>query len=201
MHLDSRAHPRRELLRFRQQLNCLDGIAVNTRQRCDGCVGLHHFGCTGRRHVCFGSKADTCGAKGHVRFAPNSDRKSGLRQTIMSALPPNSGHCRQNAAACSMRVRLSGRLNCMEKTVPTHAIGRGNDPTYGESNELFPWWSITKTVLAAAVLRLADRGKLSLDNFGILGTIGRNRLYPTVGAAMRAFRAAKGEDSADPGDR
>src|SRR5262245_13877259 len=64
-----------------------------------------------------------------------------------------------------MRVRLSVKLNCMEKTVPTHAIGRGNDPTYGESNKLFPWWSITKTVLAAAVLRLADRGRLSLDNF------------------------------------
>jgi D-alanyl-D-alanine carboxypeptidase len=53
----------------------------------------------------------------------------------------------------------------MERPLLTHAIGRGNDPTYGESNELFPWWSITKTVLAAAVLRLADSGRLSLDNF------------------------------------
>ena len=59
----------------------------------------------------------------------------------------------------------------MERTVPTHAIGRGNDRTYGESNELFPWWSITKTVFAAAVLRLADRERLSLDNFY------RNRPY------------------------
>ena len=64
-----------------------------------------------------------------------------------------------------MRVRLSVKLNCMEKTVPTHAIGRGNDPTYGESNKLFPWWSITKTVFAAAVLRLADGGRLALDSF------------------------------------
>jgi hypothetical protein len=30
---------------FRQQLNCPGDIAVNTRQRCDGCLGLHHFGC------------------------------------------------------------------------------------------------------------------------------------------------------------
>jgi D-alanyl-D-alanine carboxypeptidase len=35
----------------------------------------------------------------------------------------------------------------------------------GESDALFPWWSITKTVLAAAVLRLADSGRFSLDDF------------------------------------
>jgi hypothetical protein len=28
-------------------------------------------------HVRFGSKADICSATSHVRFAPNSDRKSG----------------------------------------------------------------------------------------------------------------------------
>jgi len=52
----------------------------------------------------------------------------------------------------------------MERSVQNRAISRGNEPTYGESNALFPWWSITKTVLAAAVLRLADAGRLSLDN-------------------------------------
>jgi D-alanyl-D-alanine carboxypeptidase len=44
-----------------------------------------------------------------------------------------------------------------------HAIARGSRPTEGESDALFPWWSITKSVLAAAVLRLADQGRLSLD--------------------------------------
>jgi hypothetical protein len=48
-----------------------------------------------------------CAAKRHVRFTPNSDRKSEFPQTVMSALPPkadmcgatrdvlwaNSGHC------------------------------------------------------------------------------------------------------------
>jgi D-alanyl-D-alanine carboxypeptidase len=53
----------------------------------------------------------------------------------------------------------------MERAVPNHAIGRGNNPTRGESDALFPWWSITKAVLAAGVLRLADSGRLSLDNF------------------------------------
>jgi len=53
----------------------------------------------------------------------------------------------------------------MERTVLNHAIGRGNEPICGESDALFPWWSVTKTVFAAAVLRLADSGRLSLDNF------------------------------------
>jgi len=34
-----------------------------------------------------------CGAQGHVRFTPNSDRDSGLPQTVMSALPPKADMC------------------------------------------------------------------------------------------------------------
>ena len=45
------------------------------------------------------------------------------------------------------------------------AINRGSGPTEGESVALFPWWSITKPVLAAAALRLADKGLISLDDF------------------------------------
>jgi D-alanyl-D-alanine carboxypeptidase len=44
------------------------------------------------------------------------------------------------------------------------AINRGNGPTEGCSDALFPWWSITKSVLAAAALRLADQGLISLDD-------------------------------------
>jgi hypothetical protein len=44
-------------------------------------------------YVRFGSKADMCGAKRHVRFAPNSDRESGFPQTVMSALPPKADMC------------------------------------------------------------------------------------------------------------
>src|SRR5262249_29910202 len=44
-------------------------------------------------HVRFGSKADICSATRHVRFTPNSDRKSGLPQTVMSALPPKADMC------------------------------------------------------------------------------------------------------------
>src|SRR5262245_48544078 len=34
-----------------------------------------------------------CSARRHVRFTPNSDRESGHRQTLMSALPPKADMC------------------------------------------------------------------------------------------------------------
>jgi hypothetical protein len=43
--------------------------------------------------VRFGSKADICIAKSHVRFAPNSDRESEFLQRVMSALPPKADMC------------------------------------------------------------------------------------------------------------
>jgi D-alanyl-D-alanine carboxypeptidase len=46
-----------------------------------------------------------------------------------------------------------------------YAISRGGGPPESASDGLFPWWSITKSVLAAAALRLADHGQLSLDDF------------------------------------
>jgi hypothetical protein len=45
-------------------------------------------------YVRFGSLADICSAKGHVRFAPNSDRESGLPQTGHVRFTPESGHVR-----------------------------------------------------------------------------------------------------------
>jgi len=44
-------------------------------------------------NVRFGSQADICSAKRHVRFAPNSDRDSGLALTVMSALPLKADMC------------------------------------------------------------------------------------------------------------
>lgn len=43
--------------------------------------------------VRFGSLADICSAIVHVRFTPNSDRESGLRQKVMSALPLKADMC------------------------------------------------------------------------------------------------------------
>jgi hypothetical protein len=43
-----------------------------------------------RDNVRYGAKADMCGAKGHVRFTPNSDRESGFPRKVMSALPPKA---------------------------------------------------------------------------------------------------------------
>jgi len=42
--------------------------------------------------VRFGSKADICGAKGHVRFTPNSDRKSGHAANDHVRFTRESGH-------------------------------------------------------------------------------------------------------------
>jgi len=44
-------------------------------------------------HVRFGSKADMCGAKRYVRFAPESDRESRHPQRVMSALPLKADMC------------------------------------------------------------------------------------------------------------
>src|SRR4029077_3252790 len=52
------------------------------------------------RHVRFGSLADICSAKGHVRFTPDSDRESGFPRKVMSALPPKADMCRAFIYVC-----------------------------------------------------------------------------------------------------
>jgi hypothetical protein len=54
----------------------------------------------GPTDVRFGSKADICAATRNVRFTPNSDRESGLRQTAMSALPPKADMCGARGDVC-----------------------------------------------------------------------------------------------------
>jgi hypothetical protein len=51
-------------------------------------------------NVRFGSKADICAAKTHVRFTPNSDRESEIPQNVMSALPPKADMCSALAHVC-----------------------------------------------------------------------------------------------------
>src|SRR5262245_25347704 len=41
-----------------------------------------------------------CGAKAHVRFTPNSDRKSRHPQNVMSALPPKADMCSARNHVC-----------------------------------------------------------------------------------------------------
>ena len=54
----------------------------------------------GQTHVRFGSKADICGAQGHVRFTPNSDRESVIPAKAMSALPPIADMCGATGHVC-----------------------------------------------------------------------------------------------------
>jgi len=49
-------------------------------------------------YVRFGSEADIRTAKGHVRFAPDSDRESGFPQMVMSALSPKADIQKASAA-------------------------------------------------------------------------------------------------------
>jgi hypothetical protein len=56
--------------------------------------------CVEEGDVRFGSKADICAAKTHVRFTPNSDRESEIPQNVMSALPPKADMCSALAHVC-----------------------------------------------------------------------------------------------------
>jgi len=47
----------------------------------------------GPAKVRFGSEADICAATTHVRFTPNSDRKSRHAVMVMSALPLKADMC------------------------------------------------------------------------------------------------------------
>ena len=57
--------------------------------------------CSATSDVCFGSQADICGAKRHVRFTPNSDRESGPPRQAMSALPLKADMCGATNDVCS----------------------------------------------------------------------------------------------------
>jgi hypothetical protein len=50
--------------------------------------------------VRFGSKADICGAAGHVRFTPDSDRESVFSRKAMSALHLKADMCGAPAHVC-----------------------------------------------------------------------------------------------------
>ena len=56
-------------------------------------------------YVRFGSKADICSAKAHVRFTPNTDRESDIPPKVMSALPPKADIARVSA-------RLVRQIDC-----------------------------------------------------------------------------------------
>lgn len=52
----------------------------------------------------------------------------------------------------------------MQSSAHPSAIFRAGQAIGGDSRALAPWWSLTKTVLAAAVLKLAELGALDLDD-------------------------------------
>src|SRR4030095_11457118 len=80
-------------------------------------------------HVRFGSQADICSAIADVGFPPNSDRKSGLPQKVMSALPPKADMC---GAARDVRYGPKADIALLN-----HLVGeRDQRGRYGEAEGL-----------------------------------------------------------------
>jgi hypothetical protein len=61
-----------------------------------GIVAVQFEPVKGRQDVRFESEGDICAATSNVRSTPNSDRKSGHRRTVMSALPLKADMCGAN---------------------------------------------------------------------------------------------------------
>lgn len=74
-----------------------------------------------------------------------------------SSLPHTTPRFQQAAA--------SRKLPRMTASPLPFAIARMNRPIEGDFDTLVPWWSITKSVLAAAVLKLVEAGKIDLEEF------------------------------------
>jgi CubicO group peptidase (beta-lactamase class C family) len=47
--------------------------------------------------------------------------------------------------------------------LPAHRISASGETAFGDPSLLFPYWSFTKTVIAALALQLASEGKVALD--------------------------------------
>jgi len=58
---------------------------------------------------------------------------------------------------------IEGTANLMSSITLHHAVQLDGEDVSASSDALFPWWSITKSVLAAAILRLVDQGRVDLD--------------------------------------
>ena len=64
-------------------------------------------------NVRFGSKADICSAKRHVRFTPNSDRESGFSETVMFA--SSSGAAGSRPPSIPRAIRASSCASLMRR--------------------------------------------------------------------------------------
>jgi hypothetical protein len=80
----------------------------------------------GATNVRFGSLADICSAKGHVRFTPNSDGESGFPQTVMSALPLKADMCSALGHVCfGPKADILGLIRLAGRRAQGAAIDRG----------------------------------------------------------------------------
>jgi len=86
--------------------------------------------------VRFGSKADMCAAKGHVRFTPDSDRESRHPHKVMSALLPKADMCSARDHVC-----YGPKADIMRRskiTLLDHLVGAGEQRLIARSNLVEP---------------------------------------------------------------
>src|SRR6185295_620094 len=75
-------------------------LIASPRGSGQGIVAAQTCAGEGPINVRFGSKADMCGAREHVRFTPNSDHKSRHAALVMSALHLKADMCGANRHVC-----------------------------------------------------------------------------------------------------
>ena len=96
-----------------------------------------------------------CSAKGHVRFAPNSDRESEFPQKVMSALPPKADIC--SALARVRFVPIADSCSAAKRILFDHFVGASHKlrRRHGEAERL----PFKKGALAPVAFQLAfERG-------------------------------------------
>jgi hypothetical protein len=89
----------------------------------------------GSLHVRFGSLADICSAKGHVRFAPNSDRESGfpangslsIDRTNSAMLRSRRAKARLHRGAC-MKIATAFLASIISVALPAAAAMAADAP-------------------------------------------------------------------------
>ena len=77
----------------------------------------------GRFDVRFGSKADICAATNHVRFTPDSDRKSGHAAMVMSALLLKADIDRRLGNVCFVPIAASPSYSITLSSRVSRAFG------------------------------------------------------------------------------
>jgi len=137
--------------------------------------------------VRFGSKADICAAKSDVGFTPDSNRKSGFSERVMSALPPKADICSaQRHVRYGPKADISAKRRVALWVRSRHFAMRQRCPLYPQERII---WRVGQI----GVRRLTRRKIARSANFRLVSTVGFTR---TAALALSAHQAQARWDSA-----